>query len=243
MNTVNPEEIAKFSAMAAQWWDETGPFKPLHRMNPIRIEAIRDQACRHFGLDSASLQPLAGKKLVDIGCGGGLIAEPMARMGAEVTGIDASERNIGVASLHAEQSGLAIDYRATTAEALAETHAGQFDMVLSLEVLEHVADVPAFISACAQLCKPGGMLVFATLNRTAKSFALAIVGAEYLLRWLPRGTHHWSAFLKPSELVSHLEDVGVQVSYLTGMVYHPLTGQWRLDARDMSVNYMVVGVR
>lgn len=238
MSTIDPEEIARFSRIAEEWWDPTGKFKPLHRINPVRIAYIKEQLCEHFGRDAHAPAPLAGLTLLDIGCGGGLICEPMRRLGACVTGIDASEKNISVASLHAGQAGLDIDYRATSAEALLETGA-QYDAVLSLEVVEHVADVDAFVSACTKLAKPGGLMVWATMNRTPQSYALAIVGAEYVLRWLPVGTHSWRKFLKPSELGGALRRCGAAVTHLTGMVMHPLTFQWRLDARNLSVNYLL----
>jgi 2-polyprenyl-6-hydroxyphenyl methylase/3-demethylubiquinone-9 3-methyltransferase len=192
--TVDPAEIARFSAIADEWWDPNGKFKPLHRFTPTRLEYIRGRIAGHFGRDALAPKPLAGLRLLDIGCGGGLLCEPMARLGASVVGADAAERNVKTAAVHAERQGLAIDYRHTTAEALAE--AGElFDVVLNMEVVEHVADVAAFMGACARLVRPGGLMVVATLNRTAKAFALAIVGAEYVLGWLPRGTHTWSKFV------------------------------------------------
>ncbi|NBO19421.1 MAG: bifunctional 2-polyprenyl-6-hydroxyphenol methylase/3-demethylubiquinol 3-O-methyltransferase UbiG [Proteobacteria bacterium] len=238
MSSVDAEEIERFSRIAEQWWDSEGKFKPLHRINPLRIEYIRLQACRHFGLSSADSAPLTGLRVLDIGCGGGLVCEPLRRLGAQVTGIDAAEKNIKVAALHAEKSGLDIDYRATTAEALLETGA-QYDMVLALEVVEHVADVPAFVETCTRLVKPGGLMVWATLNRTPQSFAMAIVGAEYVLRWLPVGTHSWKKFLKPSELGGALRRCGMTVTHLTGMVMQPLSGKWRLDSGNLSVNYLL----
>lgn len=240
--TVDAGEIARFSAIAAQWWDPSGKFKPLHKYNPIRIGYIRDAVCARFGRDPAAPRPLEGLRFVDIGCGGGLLAEPLARLGAEVVGIDAAERNVKVAALHAEESGVSVDYRHTTAEDLAES-GERFDVVLALEVVEHVADVPLFLRSLCTLMKPGGdpgsMLFLATINRTPKSFALAIVGAEYVLRWLPRGTHDWRKFLKPSELAAGLRPHGVRVRDITGVVYNPLRDEFSLSRRDLDTNYML----
>ena len=239
--TVDPEEIERFSRIASQWWDPKGKFAPLHRINPLRVQWIRDTACQHFGLPE-SHQPLSGLRLLDIGCGGGLISEPMARLGASVTGIDAGEKNIGVASTHAQQGGLTIDYRCTTAEALAQ-EAAPYDIVLALEIIEHVADIAQFVKASAALLKPGGLLIYSTMNRTPKAYALAIIGAEYVLRWLPRGTHDWSKFLKPSELVAQFRQNEIEVREMTGMVMNPLSFEWRLDPRDLSVNYLLSGIK
>ncbi|MGF1626631.1 MAG: bifunctional 2-polyprenyl-6-hydroxyphenol methylase/3-demethylubiquinol 3-O-methyltransferase UbiG [Alphaproteobacteria bacterium] len=239
-STVDPAEIAKFAAMADAWWDPDGKFKPLHVLNPVRLGYIRDQLCAHFGRDPRSVTSLAGLALVDIGCGGGLICEPMARLGAAVTGIDAAEKNIAVAGAHAAGQELAIDYRAVTAEALAAEGA-RFDVVLNLEIIEHVADPPAFIAASAALLKPGGVMVTSTLNRTARAFALAVVGAEYVLRWLPRGTHDWRKFVKPSELARYLRQAGLEMRDLTGLVYRPGAG-WTLDRHDVAVNYLMLSV-
>lgn len=238
----DPAELAKFAALADRWWDPDGEFRPLHRLNPVRIGYIRDAAIDRFGRDPRSVTPLAGLRFVDIGCGGGLIAEPMARLGAQVTAIDAVERNIEVAALHAEKRGLAIDYRATTAEDLAAS-GERFDIVLSLEIVEHVADPHAFLATCAGLVAPGGMLVASTLNRTPKAFALAIVGAEYVMRWLPRGTHDWKKFVRPSELVRGLAAGGAETVDLTGVTLDPLSGEWRLDPRNLAVNYMALAHR
>lgn len=235
--TIDPEEIARFSALAEEWWDPTGKFKPLHRLNPVRMGYIRDQLCAAFDRDPRSLRALEGLNILDIGCGGGLVSEPLCRMGATVTGIDAASKNIATASIHAEQGGLAIDYRAMTAEDLA-AEGNTFDAVTALEIVEHVADVRLFLSSCAALVKPGGRLVMSTLNRTAKSFVFAIVGAEYVLRWLPRGTHQWEKFLRPSELTEGLEGAGLSVFDLTGVAYNPLSDDWHLS-RDMAVNYML----
>ena len=239
-STVDDAEVAQFSALSDRWWDPTGPFKPLHRINPLRVRYIREQAERHFMLEPHLKAPLQGKKLIDIGCGGGLLCEPMARLGADVTGIDASEKNIGTASHHANQSALSIDYRATTAEKLAKAQPESFDIVLTMEVVEHVADLNLFLESGAGLLKPGGMMVLSTLNRTAKSFAFAIIGAEYVLRWLPRGTHQWQKFVTPSEACTALENGGLEVTHLTGMVMHPITFQWSLQERDLDVNYLLI---
>lgn len=239
-STVDQAEIEKFSEMAEAWWDETGDFAPLHRINPTRLAFIRAQACAHFERDTADMQPLKGLQVLDIGCGGGLLCEPLARLGAEVTGIDAGEKNIAVARLHAEESGLAIDYRCITAEELAASGA-RFDMVLALEIVEHVADVEAFLAACSELLRGQGAFVLSTLSRTPKSFMMAIVGAEYVLRWLPRGTHDWHRFLKPSEICRYLRQVAIEVDTLSGLVYNPLNDSWRLSRRDLDVNYLLFG--
>jgi len=265
-STRNEAEIAKFSAIAAEWWDESGKFAPLHRINPVRIGYIRDQALAHFKHDNAqTITPLNSLSLLDIGCGGGLVAEPMARMGATVTAIDGSEKNIATASVHAEQSGLTIDYRVATAEELINTHSptetlqpeqvrggeavrgiapqqknNQYDIVLALEVIEHVDNVPLFLESIAALVKPGGMLVMSTLNRTHKAYLMAILGAEYVLRWLPRGTHDWKKFLKPHELIQPLEQQGLTLMDMQGLVLNPLNWQWQLNPRDLDVNYMMV---
>lgn len=236
-STIDPEEIARFSALAAEWWDPAGKFKPLHRLNPVRLTYIRDHLCARFDRDPRSLRSLDGLKILDIGCGGGLVAEPLCRMGAAVTGIDGSDKNIATASVHAGEGGLSIDYRATSAEKLAAA-GPHYDAVIALEVVEHVAQVPLFLSSCAALIEPGGVLIMSTLNRTAKSFLMAIVGAEYVLRWLPRGTHQWEKFIRPSELTEGIEATGLAVSNLTGTAYNPLTDDWHLS-RDMAVNYML----
>jgi 2-polyprenyl-6-hydroxyphenyl methylase/3-demethylubiquinone-9 3-methyltransferase len=241
MPSVDPAEISKFSAMAAEWWDPTGKFAPLHKFNPVRLSFIRAQAAAYFGRDGRALRPFEGLALLDIGCGGGLLCEPMARLGFAVTGADASERNIGTARTHAAQSGLDIAYRATTAETLAaEGH--QFDLVLNMEVIEHVADVKAYLAACAALVKPGGLTIVATMNKTLKSLALAKIGAEYVLGWLPRGTHDWSRFIPPAELRAALEEAGLSVCKTQGVSFNPLAWEWVLSA-DVDVNYMVVAKR
>lgn len=239
--TVDDAEIAHFSAMAEEWWDAKGKFRPLHQMNPVRLRFIRDHAATHFGRGAVQ-QPLSGLSLLDIGCGGGLLCEPLARMGAQVTGIDAAEKNISIASLHAEQMGVTVDYRHTTAEALAAS-GKQYDIVTALEIVEHVADVDAFLQAISALLKPGGMLFMSTLNRTAKSYATAIIGAEYLLRWLPRGTHHWRKFVKPSELILPLEQLGIRTLDLQGMAYDPFNASWSLNPKALDINYIFVGVK
>lgn len=236
-STIDQDEIARFSAIAAEWWDPTGKFRPLHRLNPVRLAYIRDAVCRQFGRDPQAERPLAGLRLLDIGCGGGLVSEPLARLGAEVLGIDAGESMVRTAAAHAAETGTPVDYRATTAEALAA--AGErFDVVLALEVVEHVADVPLFLASCASLLAPGGLLFLSTLNRTPKAFALAIVGAEYLLRWLPRGTHDWRKFLRPSELAAALRPHGLAFGDLAGIVYDPFAESFRLAPRDLDVNYI-----
>ena len=245
-STVDPAEIERFSRIADEWWDPAGKFAPLHRLGPIRIGYVRDRAAAHWGREALSGQPLKGLSVLDIGCGGGLLCEPMARLGATVTGIDAAARNVAVAALHAGKQGLDIDYRKDTAEALA--HAvdqggdGRFDIVLALEIVEHVADVDLFLNSISRLVKPGGLLFLSTLNRTAKAWALAIAGAEYLLGWLPRGTHDWKKFLKPSEVVRGLEAGGITTKEIVGVVYSPLSRAWSLNKADLDVNYMLFGV-
>ncbi|MEM9738986.1 MAG: bifunctional 2-polyprenyl-6-hydroxyphenol methylase/3-demethylubiquinol 3-O-methyltransferase UbiG [Pseudomonadota bacterium] len=240
--SIDPAEVAKFTAMAAEWWDPTGKFKPLHKFNPVRLGFIRDTVVGHFDLDGAKRRPFEGLRFLDIGCGGGLVSEPMARLGAAVTGVDASEANIKTAMTHAGQSAVDVDYRAGTAEELIEAGEGPFDVVLNLEVVEHVADPAAFLRDTASLVAPGGLMVVATLNRTPKAFALAIVGAEYVLGWLPRGTHEWNKFLKPREIVSSLSEAGMTVRAPQGVSYNPLMDAWRLSG-DTDVNYMIVSTR
>jgi 2-polyprenyl-6-hydroxyphenyl methylase/3-demethylubiquinone-9 3-methyltransferase len=236
--TVDPREVERFAALAAEWWNPRGKMKVLHKFNPVRLAYLRERIVAHFGLDPKAIRPLEGLSLLDIGCGGGLLSEPLARMGASVTGIDPAERNVRIASLHAEESGIPVDYRATTAEALADEGA-RFDVVMAMEVVEHVADVGLFLARAAEMVKPGGLLVAATLNRTKRSFALAIVGAEYVLGWLPRGTHDWNRFITPDELQLALEAGGLKVTDREGVVFNPLTDEWR-RASDLSVNYMMV---
>ncbi len=236
--TVDPAEIERFGKLSGTWWDEAGPFRPLHRINPLRIAYIRDHLVRHFGRDAAKLRPFEGLRLLDVGCGGGLIAEPMTRIGFAVTGLDATERNLADARTHAAAEGLAIDYRAQSVEDLARTNA-RFDVVLALEVVEHVADVTLFLDSVAALTAPGGAVVLTTLNRTARSFLLGIVAAEYVLRWLPRGTHEWRKFLKPSELAAAARAGGLEVADLTGMSFDPLRDRWSLG-KDLGVNYLML---
>jgi 2-polyprenyl-6-hydroxyphenyl methylase / 3-demethylubiquinone-9 3-methyltransferase len=236
--SVDQDEVARFSRLAAQWWDTRGPMAALHKFNPVRLAYIRDRAAEHFGRDPARRDSLAGLRLLDIGCGGGILSEPLARLGARVVGADPSESNIAVAKHHAERAGLSIDYRAAAAEALAQSGA-TFDVVLAMEVVEHVADLGLFIELAAGLVAPGGLLLVATLNRTAKSFALAIVGAEYILRWLPRGTHRWEKFVTPHELETAIEQSGLRLADEIGVVYNLFADRWQLST-DTDVNYMMV---
>jgi 2-polyprenyl-6-hydroxyphenyl methylase/3-demethylubiquinone-9 3-methyltransferase len=228
--------------MAAEWWDEGGKFKPLHMLNPTRLDYITRQIAGEFGRDLTTDRPFEGLRLVDIGCGGGLLSEPMARLGATVVGVDAAERNIPVAQVHAEQSGLNIDYRHTTAEALV-AEGEQFDVVLNMEVVEHVADPGAYMASCAALLKPGGLMIASTLNRNPKSFLMGIIGAEYVLRWLPKGTHEWSKFITPDELYTMIEDAGLKPVDRTGMVFNPITWSWSLNPRDLSMNYVTASLK
>ncbi|MCC5970172.1 MAG: bifunctional 2-polyprenyl-6-hydroxyphenol methylase/3-demethylubiquinol 3-O-methyltransferase UbiG [Pararhodobacter sp.] len=241
-NTIDPAEIAKFEAMAAEWWDPHGKFKPLHMLNPCRLDYITNQIAAEFDRDLTGRLPFEGLRLLDIGCGGGLLAEPMARLGATVVGADAAERNIPVAQLHAEHSGLKIDYRHTSAEDLAAA-GEQFDVVLNMEVVEHVADPLAYLTACQELLKPGGLMICSTINRNAKSFAMAIVGAEYVMRWLPKGTHEWQKFITPEELYALLRRAGLTPVDRKGMVFNPITWSWSLSARDLSVNYVTASTK
>ena len=240
--TVDPAEIAKFEAMAADWWDPTGKFKPLHLMNPVRLGYIVDQITAEFNRDHTSLKPFEGLRILDIGCGGGLLSEPMARLGATVVGADAAPRNIPVAQIHAEQSGLDIDYRHITAEALAEA-GEQFDVVLNMEVVEHVADPLAYLTACQQLLKPGGLMVMSTINRNPKSYLMAIFGAEVVMRWLPRGTHEWDKFITPDELFDLIEKAGLKPVDRKGFVFNPVKWDWSVSDRDLSVNYVTASIK
>ncbi len=238
--SVDPGEVARFSAMAEAWWDPEGDFRPLHALNPVRLGFIRDRVAAHFGRAPGESEPLAGLRVLDIGCGGGLLCEPMRRLGATIVGVDASARNIEIARAHAAQSELDIEYHAAAAESLAAT--GQrFDVVLTMEVIEHVADLDALLGACGAVLDPAGILILATLNRTAKAFAFAILGAEYALRWLPRGTHDWRRFVRPSELAAGLRRHGLAVTELAGVRYAPISGDWRLTT-DLAVNYMAVAI-
>ena len=239
--TVDAAEIARFAAIAARWWDDNGPMRPLHKLNPIRLQWIKGEICKRFARDPKGADALAGLRILDVGCGAGILAEPLARMGAAVTGIDPSPELIAAARLHAAESGLAIDYRAATAEDLAASGA-QYDVVTALEVVEHVTDVPAFVAACAALVKPGGMLVASTINRTMKAYLLAIVGAEYVLRWLPRGTHTYDKLVTPAELAAAFRAAGLAPGADTGIMYLPFVDEFRLT-RDLDVNYMTVATR
>lgn len=239
--TVDPAEIAKFERMATEWWDPDGKFAPLHKFNPVRLGYIRDVVSERFERDPKAGRPLEGLALLDVGCGGGLLCEPMTRLGAAAVGIDPSATNVEVARLHAAQMGLEIDYRATTAEELVTTGEA-FDVVLAMEVVEHVADIDAFVAACAALLKPGGLLFVATINRTMKAFALAIVGAEYVLRWLPRGTHEYDKLVRPAELEASFAKAGLAVAYSTGVLYNPLADRWS-RTNDMDVNYAMVAAK
>ena len=239
--SIDPAEIAKFSAIAAEWWDPAGKFAPLHKFNPVRLSFIRSEAAAHFGRDARALRPFEGLSLLDIGCGGGLLSEPMTRLGFAVTGADASEKNIGTARAHAAQGGLEIDYRAATAEVLA-AEGRSFDVVLNMEVVEHVADVGAYLAACTALVKPGGLTFVATMNKTLKSLALAKIGAEYVLGWLPRGTHDWNRFIPPENLEKSLQDTGLTLLKRQGVSFSPVMWDWFLSD-DTDVNYMLVARR
>ena len=240
--SVTPGEVAKFEAMAAEWWDPAGKAAPLHEMNPCRLDYVTRQIAAEFDRDRTAPAPFAGLRILDIGCGGGLLTEPMARLGAEVVGADAGEENIGVARAHAQAAGLAIDYRVTTAEALA-AGGESFDAVLAMEIVEHVPDPRNFVAACSGLLRPGGLILCSTLNRTVKAWALAVVAAERILGWLPRGTHDWSKFLTPDELAEMLRGAGLEVVDRKGMVRDPLSGEWSLSQRDLSVNYAIAAVK
>ena len=241
-SSIDPAEVERFSRIAAEWWDPKGKFAPLHKFNPVRLAFIRDVAAERFQRDVLQRRPFEGLKLLDIGCGGGLLSEPMARLGFSVTGVDASERNIGTASTHAAEQGLEIDFRASTAEQLEAEGAGPFDVILNMEVIEHVADPGEFLRTCARLLAPGGLMIVATMNRTLKALALAKVGAEYVLRWLPPGTHDWNKFLKPEELRGFLEFEPVQMQGPFGVSFQPFTGRW-VRSDDSDVNYMMTVTR
>ncbi|NOD84831.1 bifunctional 2-polyprenyl-6-hydroxyphenol methylase/3-demethylubiquinol 3-O-methyltransferase UbiG [Ruegeria sp. HKCCD6228] len=241
-NTVDPSEIAKFEAMAAEWWDPHGKFKPLHMLNPCRLDYITQQIAGEFDRDLKSPVPFEGLRLLDIGCGGGLLSEPMARLGADVVGADAAERNLPVARIHAEQSGLKIDYRHTTAEDMAAA-GEQFDVVLNMEVVEHVADPLSYLTATRQLLKPGGLEICSTINRNPKSYAMAIFGAEVVMRWLPRGTHEWNKFITPDELFDLLRQAGLDPVDRKGFVFNPILWSWSISDRDLSVNYVTASVK
>ena len=242
LSTVDAGEVAKFQAMAAEWWDPNGKFKPLHMLNPCRLDYITSQIAAEFNCDLADALPFKGLRILDIGCGGGLLSEPMARLGATVVGADAAERNIPVAQVHAEEQGLEIDYRHTTAEDLVAS-GEQFDVVLNMEVVEHVADPLSYLTACHDLLKPGGLMTCSTINRNPKSFMMAIVGAEHVMRWLPKGTHEWSKFITPDELYDLLRNAGMDPVDRKGFVFNPVSWSWRLSDRDLSVNYVTASVR
>lgn len=236
--TIDAQEVERFSALAQEWWNPNGKFRPLHKFNPVRLAYIRDNVAARFGRDPRAAKPFDGLRILDIGCGGGLLCEPMSRLGAEVVGADASETNIEVARLHAAESRVRVDYRATTAEELAD--AGEtFDVILNMEVVEHVADVDLFIARCAEMVRPGGIMFVATINRTLKALGLAIIGAEYVLRWLPRGTHQYGRLVRPDELERALTKAGMAVADRTGVTYNPLADRWQ-RSRDLDVNYMVL---
>jgi 2-polyprenyl-6-hydroxyphenyl methylase / 3-demethylubiquinone-9 3-methyltransferase len=240
-STVDRAEVARFAASAASWWDPNGAFRPLHQLNPVRLTFIRDRLAAHFGRDIRATKPFDGLRLLDIGCGGGLVSEPMARLGAAVTGIDAAGEALAVARAHAAGAGLDIDYREAAVEELAAA-GDSFDAVLALEIVEHAADPTLFLAAAARLVRPGGGFVASTLNRTPKAFVLGIIGAEYLLRWLPRGTHQWRKFLRPSELAAGLRSHRLTAKEISGLSYNPLTGRWALS-RDIDVNYLVFSAK
>ncbi len=241
-SSVDPAEVAKFDRMAAQWWDLKGEAAPLHALNPVRLGYIRDIVVKARGLDPEARRPFSGLRLLDVGCGGGLLSEPLARLGGAVTGIDAAAEGVAVARAHAVQSDLSIDYRETTAEALLDSGEGSFDVVCALEIVEHVADPAAFLKTCARLVAPGGQLFVSTLNRTPRAYAVAIAGAEHLLRWLPAGTHDWNKFLKPEEVRAPLTEEGLHVEDPVGLVFDLPTRQWRLGG-DVGVNYMLTARR
>ncbi|MCE5973230.1 bifunctional 2-polyprenyl-6-hydroxyphenol methylase/3-demethylubiquinol 3-O-methyltransferase UbiG [Sinirhodobacter sp. WL0062] len=241
-SSIDPAEVAKFEAMAAEWWDPNGKFKPLHMLNPCRLDYITTQIAAQFGRDLKVPRPFEGLRILDIGCGGGLLSEPMARLGATVVGADAAERNIPVARLHAEQSGLEIEYRHCAAEDLAAA-GEQFDVVLAMEIIEHVAVPQDFVNTCAGLLKSGGLMLCSTLNRNAKSYMVAIVGAEQIMRWLPKGTHEWSKFITPDELYALIRASGLDPVDRKGMVFNPLSWRWSISDRDLSVNYVTASVK
>jgi len=241
-NTVDDHEVAKFEAMAAEWWDPNGKFKPLHMLNPCRLDYITTQIAAEFNRNLSDDLPFKGLRILDIGCGGGLLSEPMARLGADVVGADAAAGNIPVARTHAEQSGLTIDYRHTTAEALAEA-GEQFDAVLNMEVVEHVADPQAYLNACHALLKPGGLMICSTLNRNPKSYMMAIIGAEVVMRWLPKGTHDWSKFITPDELYTLIATAGLTPVDKKGFVFNPVSWNWSISDRDLSVNYVTASTK
>ena len=239
--TIDDAEVARFSAIAAEWWSPTGKFRPLHKFNPVRLAYIKEQVCQHFNIDPSKPKPFKGLRILDIGCGGGLLCEPMSRLGAEIVGADASETNIEVAKIHAEQTGVTIDYRATTSEALA-ADGEQFDIILNMEVVEHVADVDLFMASCCEMVKPGGLMFMATINRTAKARMLAIFMAEKVLRWLPVGTHEFEKLVKPEELEEAFAKGGMSLLDESGVTYNPVLDRWS-KSKDMDVNYMMLATK
>ncbi|MCV6825573.1 MULTISPECIES: bifunctional 2-polyprenyl-6-hydroxyphenol methylase/3-demethylubiquinol 3-O-methyltransferase UbiG [Halocynthiibacter] len=241
-NTIDPQEVAKFEAMAAEWWDPNGKFKPLHMLNPCRLDYITQQIAAEFDRDLTANKPFEGLRIIDIGCGGGLLSEPMARLGATVVGADAAAGNIPVAQVHAQSQGLEIDYRNTTAEAIAD-EGERFDVVLNMEVVEHVADPQGFLTACQTLLNPGGLMLCSTINRNPKSFAMAIIGAEHIMRWLPKGTHEWNKFITPDELYQLIESASLRPVDRKGFVFNPITWSWSISDRDLSVNYVTASVK
>jgi len=240
--SIADEEISRFSQHAEDWWNPNGAFRPLHRLNPVRVAYVRDRACAHFGREAAKSGSLKGLQILDVGCGGGLLAEPLARLGGRVTAIDASDTTIATAARHAAKHGLSINYRVASVEEVAKKKT-RYDLITALEVIEHVADVDSFLDALSALLAPGGLLVMSTLNRTPKSFLLGIVAAEYVLRWIPRGTHEWNKFIKPSELVRRMANCGMSVDHLTGLIFNPLRNAFELRAGDLDVNYMLTATR
>lgn len=248
MRTVNHKEIEHFAKDSAHWWDEKGPFAPLHRLNPVRLQYIKGQICEHYGLDVKSLKPYDGLSILDIGCGGGLVCEPMARLGAAVTGIDADGNAIDVARTHAGKSGLEIRYFVQSTDQLLSPsprreEGKKYDIVLALEIIEHVEHVDKFVQDCVDLCKQSGIIIFSTLNRTPKSFLLGKIAAEYILGWVPRGTHDWKKFIKPSELARSVRAAGGTVVNTEGMTFDPITAEFKRSPRDLDVNYFMAVVK
>lgn len=241
-HSVDPQEVAKFEAMAAEWWDTEGKFKPLHMLNPCRLDYIVSQIAAEYGRDLTTHEPFKGLRILDIGCGGGLLSEPMARLGATVVGADAAAGNIPVAQVHAKQSGLDIDYRHITAEEIAQGRE-RFDVILNMEVIEHVADPSAFLGTCTELLKPSGLLLCSTINRNPKSYLVTIIGAEHIMRWLPKGTHEWDKFITPDELFAMIEAAGLNPVDRKGFVFNPIKWSWSLSDRDLSVNYVTASVK
>ena len=242
INTIDPKEIAKFEAMATEWWDTDGKFKPLHMLNPTRLDYIVEQISAEFARDLSIKNPFKDLRILDIGCGGGLLSEPMARLGATVVGADAAERNIPVAQIHAEQSGLKIDYRHTSAETIVQT-GETFDVILNMEVVEHVADPLGFLTACKDLLKPNGLMLCSTINRNPKSYLMAIIGAEHIMRWLPKGTHEWDKFITPDELFELIKSAGLNPVDRKGFVFNPFKWSWSISDKDLSVNYVTASIK